>query len=304
MEKKFLFTVFLPIIVIVAYTLIFHINPANVFLKMNPYFVGLFFLSYFLQIGLLAYRDSKISGLPISITYRSRLFANGVSLVMPGALGPDLGRAIFYVKGKKMGLDKAFSISLYESFYDVTVLSVLFLILIWFHFSPVELILVLTALANIVLWIGGIGYVYGTSHKSLNKIENLIFSIKYIKPLQNAYLNGKEAIKSRMSDPVLTTFSVFLTALAYIIQSIPFYLLFNSFFFSITVNITYQVALLVPIPSAAGVAELALTALVPPLLVLQIRILELVSFAFGLIYVKDIKLSELKDEVKAVWKTT
>lgn len=304
MEKKFLFTIFLPIIVIIAYTLIFHINPESIVLKINPYFVVVFFLFYFLQIGLLAYRDSKISGLPISITYKARLFANGVGLIIPGALGPDLARAIFYVKGKRMGLDKAFSISLYESFYDVVVLSVLFLILIWFHFSPVELILVLTALGNIILWIGGIGYVYGTSHKSLNRIENIIFSIKYIKPLQNAYLNGKGAIKSRMSNPVLTTLSLILTALAYIIQSIPFYLLFNSFFFSILVNTTYQVSLLVPIPSAAGVAELALTALLPPLLVVQIRILELVSFAFGLIYIKDIKLSELKDEVKAVWRTT
>ncbi|MFP3347330.1 MAG: UPF0104 family protein, partial [Sulfolobaceae archaeon] len=69
------------------------------------------------------------------------------------------------------------------------------------------------------------------------------------------------------------------------------------------INTTYQVALLVPIPSAAGISELALTAIVPPLLVLQIRVLELLSYSLGFVYVREISIDEIRKEVKEVWKT-
>jgi len=301
-DKKLVLVILLPIVIIGVYSEIFKINILNVFLNLNPYFVIFFFVAYLTQILIFSLRDSRIVGIDFYTAFKARLFANSISLIIPGAMGPDLARAVIYVR-KGVGIDKAFSLSLLESFYDVNVIAVMFLVFIWFKFSPFEIILILTALGNILLWVSGIGYVYGTSNYNLNKIEQKIFSIKYLKPLQEAYLNAKGEMKERLSNPFLTISSLFLTGIGYVVQSLPFYLVSRSLIEAILINTTYQVALLVPIPSAAGISELALTALVPPLLVLQIRVLELLSYSLGFVYVREISIDEIRKEVKEVWKT-
>ena len=302
MDKKLILVTFLPIIIIVVYSIIFRIDLLNVFLNLNPYFVIAFFITYLAQLGIVSIRDSKIAGVDFLTAFKARFFANSVSLIIPGAMGPDLARAVIYLR-KGLTIDRAFSLSLLESFYDVNVIAFMFLVLIWFRFSPLEIILILTALGNIFMWFLGIGYVYGTSHYNLNRVEQKVFSIKYLKPLEEAYLNGKVEMKGKLKDPLLTFSSIMLTLIGYLVQSLPFYLISRSFLQPIIINTTYQVALLVPIPSAAGVAELSLTALVPPLVVLQIRVLELISYSLGFVYVKEISIDEIRKEVKEVWKT-
>jgi hypothetical protein len=301
-DKKLVLVILLPIIIIAVYSEIFKIDILNIFLKLDPYFVIFFFVAYLTQILIVSLRDSRIIGIDFYTAFKARIFANSVSLIIPGAMGPDLARAVIYIR-KGVGIDKAFSLSLLESFYDVNIIAVMFLVFIWFKFSAFEIILVLTALGNVLLWIFGVGYIYGTSNYSLNRIEEKIFSIKYLKPLQDAYLNAKGEIKERLSSPFLTISSVFLTVLSYVVQSLPFYLVSRSLIESVLINTTYQVALLVPIPSAAGISELALTAIVPPLLVLQIRVLELLSYSLGFVYVREISIDEIRKEVKEVWKT-
>ncbi|AGE72426.1 hypothetical protein SacRon12I_00850 [Sulfolobus acidocaldarius Ron12/I] len=302
-ERKLVIVAVLPIAVIIGYALIFKIDLIDVFLSMDPVFVVLFFLSYITQCLILAYRDSMISKVNFFTSFKARLFGNGISLIIPGAAGPDLARAILYTK-KGISLDKAFSISLIESFFDVTVVSVMFLILFWLRFSPLLIIFVFVAFFNVAMWIAGFGYVYGTSHETLNRLEQKIFTFKYIKPLERAYLDSKWLIKDRLSNVKMASFYSALTVIGYILQSLPFYLIFSSYLKSIIINITYQVSLLVPIPSAAGAAELALTAIIPPSLVLVVRILELIAYSLGLIFVNDIKFSELREKVKEVWKVS
>ncbi|BCU69471.1 lysylphosphatidylglycerol synthase domain-containing protein [Stygiolobus caldivivus] len=302
MDKKLILVIFLPIIIIVIYSIIFRIDLLNVFLNLNPYFVIAFFITYLAQLGIVSIRDSKIAGVDFLTAFKARFFANSISLIIPGAMGPDLARAVIYLR-KGLTIDRAFSLSLLESFYDVNVIAFMFLVLIWFRFSPLEIILILTALGNIFMWFLGIGYVYGTSNYNLNRVEQKVFSIKYLKPLEEAYLNGKVEMKEKLKNPLLTFSSSILTLVGYLVQSLPFYLISRSFLQAIIINTTYQVALLVPIPSAAGVAELSLTALVPPLVVLQIRVLELISYSLGFVYVKEISIDEIRKEVKEVWKT-
>ena len=302
MDKKLLATLSLPVIVIVAYSLILHVNLINAILEINLYFLISFFIAYLGQILVTSYRDSLITNLDYYTCIKARLLGNAVSLVIPGAAGPDLSRAVSYVH-KNVKLDKAFTLSLYESFFDVNVGAVLYLLLFWIKLSPLETIMILVSLGNIVGWSSGLGYAYFTSGK-LNKIEQKIFNIKYIKPLSESYLVLKNVMKERAQNKRLVIFSILLTALGYFIQSLPFYFIRDNLLLDYLINQTYLVATLVPIPSAAGIAELALSAVLPPLYVIQVRILELVSYSLGFIYLKDIKLEVLKKEVKEIWKTS
>jgi len=301
-DKKLLATLSLPLIVIVTYSLILHVNLINAILEINTAFLISFFLAYLAQILVISYRDSLITNLDYYTCIKARLFGNAVSLIIPGAAGPDLSRAVSYVH-KNVKLDKAFTLALYESFFDVNVGAVLYLLLIWVKLSPLETIMILVSLGNILGWSSGLGYAYFTSGK-LNKLEQKIFNIKYIKPLNESYLVLKNVMKESMQNKRVFFFSTLLTALGYFIQSLPFYFIRDNLLFDYLINQTYLVATLVPIPSAAGIAELALSAVLPPLFVIQVRILELVSYSLGFIYLKDIKLEVLKKEVKEIWKTS
>jgi len=301
-DKKLALSAIIPIVVILIYSIIFRINIINAIIEINRIFVLLFFLSYIGQILVVSYRDSLITNLDYYTAFKARLLGNAVSLIIPGAAGPDLSRAISYVH-KNVKLDKAFTLAIYESFYDVNVGAVLFLLLFWIKLTPLESILILVSLANILGWSSGLGYAYFTSGK-LNKIEQKLFNFKIFKPLTESYLNLKDVLRVQLKNKKTVAYSVFLTALGYFIQSLPFYILFKNFLFDYLVNQTYLVATLVPIPSAAGIAELALSAILPPIYVIQIRILELVSYSFGFIYIKEIKLEVLKKEVKEIWKTS
>lgn len=302
MDKKLLATLSLPLIVIVAYSLILHVNLINAILEINIVFLVSFFLAYLGQILVISYRDSLITNLDYYTCIKARLFGNAVSLIIPGAAGPDLSRAVSYVH-KNVKLDKAFTLALYESFFDVNVGAVLYLLLFWVKLSPLETIMILVSLGNILGWSSGLGYAYFTSGK-LNKLEEKIFNIKYIKPLNESYLVLKNVMKESMQNKRVFFFSTLLTALGYFIQSLPFYFIRDNLLLDYLINQTYLVATLVPIPSAAGIAELALSAVLPPLFVIQVRILELVSYSLGFIYLKDIKLEVLKKEVKEIWKTS
>ena len=302
MDKKLLATLSLPLIVIVAYSLILHVNLINAILEINIAFLVSFFLAYLGQILVTSYRDSLITNLDYYTCIKARLLGNAVSLIIPGAAGPDLSRAASYVH-KNVKLDKAFTLALYESFFDVNIGAVLYLLLFWVKLSPLETIMILVSLGNILGWSSGLGYAYFTSGK-LNKLEQKIFNIKYIKPLNESYLVLKNVMKERMQNKRLFFFSTLLTALGYFIQSLPFYFIRDNLLLDYLINQTYLVATLVPIPSAAGIAELALSAVLPPLFVIQVRILELVSYSLGFIYLKDIKLEVLKKEVKEIWKTS
>ena len=302
MDKRLLVSLSLPIIVIVAYSLILRVNLIHAILGINYVFLISFFFAYLGQILVNSYRDSLIADLDYYTCIRARLFGNAVSLIIPGAAGPDLSRAVTYTH-KDVKLDIAFTLALFESFFDVNVGAVLYILLFWVKLSPLEFILILAALGNIAGWSSGLGYAYFTSGK-LSKLEQKIFNIKYIKPLSESYLVLKNVIKERMENKKMITFSVLLTTLGYFIQSLPFYFIRNNLLFDFLINQTYLVATLVPIPSAAGIAELALSAVLPPLYVIQVRILELVSYSLGFIYLKDIKLELLKKEVKEIWKTS
>ena len=302
MDKRLLASLSLPIIVIIAYSLILHVNLIRAILGINSVFLISFFLAYLGQILVNSYRDSLITELDYFTCVKARLLGNAVSLIIPGAAGPDLSRAISYVH-KNVKLDKAFTLALYESFFDVNVGASLYLLLFWLKLSPLDLILILTALGNIIGWGSGLGYAYFTSGK-LNKLEQKIFNIKYIKPLSESYLVLKNVMKERIQNRKLVIFSILLTTLGYFIQSLPFYFIRNNLLFDFLINQTYLVATLVPIPSAAIMAELALSIVLPPLYVIQVRILELVSYSIGFIYLKDIKLEVLRNKVKEIWKTS
>jgi len=301
-DKKLLATISLPIVVIIAYSLILHVNLIRAILEINLLFLISFFLAYLGQIFVISYRDSLITNVDYSTCVKARLLGNAVSLIIPGAAGPDLSRAITYVH-KNVKLDRAFTLALYESFFDVNVGAGLYLLLFWVKLSPLETILILVSLANILGWGSGLGYAYFTSGK-LNKIEQKIFNIKYLKPLTESYLVLKNVMKESMQNRKIVTLSVFLTSLGYFIQSLPFYFIREDLFLDFLINQTYLVATLVPIPSAAAIAEIALSAVLPPLYVIQVRILELVSYSLGFIYLKDIKLEVLKKEVKEIWKVS
>ena len=302
MDKKLLATISLPIIVIIAYSLILHVNLIKAILQINLFFLISFFLAYLGQMLIVSYRDSLITNVDYLTCVKARLLGNAVSLIIPGAAGPDLSRAVTYVH-KNVKLDKAFTLALYESFFDVNVGAGLYLLLFWVKLSPLETILILISLANILGWGSGLGYAYFTSGK-LNKIEQKIFNIKYLKPLTESYLVLKNVMKESMQNRKIVAFSVLLTSLGYFIQSLPFYFIREDLLLDFLINQTYLVATLVPIPSAAGIAEIALSAVLPPLYVIQVRILELVSYSLGFIYLKDIKLEVLKKEVKEIWKAS
>ncbi|BFH72665.1 lysylphosphatidylglycerol synthase domain-containing protein [Sulfurisphaera javensis] len=302
MDKKTLVSFTIPIIVIIAYSEIFHVNIIHAILSIKLDFLLSFFLAYIGQILIVSYRDSLITNLDFYTSFKARFLGNAVSLAIPGAAGPDLSRAVTYVH-KNVKLDKAFTLALYESFFDVNVGTALFLLLFWIKLSPLETILILIALGNILGWSSGLGYAYFTSGK-LNRIEQKIFNIKYFKPLVESYMNLKDILRAKLKDKKITLYSIFLTALGYFLQSLPFYFLYKNLLFDYLINQTYLVATLVPIPSAAGIAELALSAILPPIYVIQVRILELVSYSLGFIYTKEIKLEVIKKEVKEIWKTS
>lgn len=302
MDKKLVATLSLPVFIIILYSLILHVNLIEAITEIKISFLVSFFLAYLAQILVISFRDSMITNLDYYTCVKARLLGNAASLIIPGAAGPDLSRAVIYVH-KNVKLEKAFTLSIYESFFDVNIGAGLYLALFWVKVSPLETILILVAVLNILGWISGIGYAYHTSGR-LNRLEEKIFNIKFIKPLSQSYLVLKSEIKGQIRNKKLFLYSVFLTGLGYFIQSLPFYFIRSNLLLDYLINQTYLIATLVPIPSAAAIAELALSAVLPPIYVVQVRIMELVSYSLGFIYLREIKLEVLKKEVKEVWKTS
>ncbi|MEM4046656.1 MAG: lysylphosphatidylglycerol synthase domain-containing protein [Metallosphaera sp.] len=297
MEKKLLIGTLIPPIVIVLYSLYFHLNFVSVMRNIDPKLLILFISTYLAQIAVLALRDSRIAQVSYFTAFKARLLGNSVGLVIPGWAGQDLARASVYSRYNR-DIVKSFAFSLNEAMYDVVIGSLLFLALVDIKASSIDLIYVLTALGNVVVWTLGMGYVIFTSRRVIRAEEKLVNFLK----LKNYYFllqKGKEKVREATTWESIFINSA-LTVLGYLIQSVAFYYVVPSFAFDVLINMTYFAASLIPVPASSGFAELGLSIYFHPNLVVAIRILELINYSLGFIFIREISLNHLKSQFNEI----
>jgi len=174
-DKKLVIGVALPPLIVIAYSLLFKVDPITTLLHLSPCFTLSFFLAYLASNAVASLRDALLAKVPYSVAFKARLLGNAVGLVIPGALGGDLTRAVVYSKSVKLKLDEAFAISTVSAFYDVVIGSLMYLLLLIVQPRPLDVIFTLVALANILFWLTVIGYFAGTAGGKKNRLERLIF---------------------------------------------------------------------------------------------------------------------------------
>ena len=296
-NRKLIASAAVPVVVVLSYSLVFHVDPFSLLFRLPWYFMPAFFAAYFLSNAVAAVRDSMITGLRYTTALRARLLGNAVSLIIPGPLGADLARALVYVN-RGLKLEDALSYSFIIAFYDVVVGSFLYLAVLFVRPELLSVFYVLIAVVNILYWLVIMGYMTGTAGSRLNRLEQLVFKrLEEYPEIINAYQRAKDAIKGKLN-PKLTVASTGLSALEYAVQAIPFYFIFSSYLYSLFVNQLYFVSLLVPIPSGAVSSELALTSILPPVYAIGLRVLELISYATGFVFIREVSLSRLQEEIK------
>lgn len=297
MNWKSLFSAFLPIVVLLLYSLIAHVDILLALSKINIIVILAFIASYLGQTLIIAIRDSILVKVSIKNAFKARLFGNAVSLIIPGWIGQELARAIVYTKGGKK-LPDAFSLSILEGFFDVVTGSLLFLAILPLNLYILEFLYVLVAVGNIIGWGIGIAYVYSTAGKHVSFEKGVLRLIK-IDRYYFLLLRGKDVIKNSLNAKYI--FSYFtLTLLSYLVFSFAVFYLIPNYLYDILVIMTYFVSSLLPIPGAAGVSELALTLLLPSSYVFDIIILIYVCYSIGFAFVGEVSLNELKKEMKQI----
>ncbi|MFP3204731.1 MAG: lysylphosphatidylglycerol synthase domain-containing protein [Metallosphaera yellowstonensis] len=298
MERKYLAAVLIPPAVIVSYSLYFHIDLLSVITSVDPLLLAVFLGSYFAQLILLSVRDSRIAKVTMAKAFKARLLGNAVGLIIPGWAGQDLTRAAVYSKGGEHIVD-SFASSLMEAFYDVTVGSAMFLLLVFLRATPVDLIYILITLGNLVGWSLGAGYVVITSGRVVKAEEKFVKMLK-LQEYYHLLQRGKARVRD-VTGKKEFLFNSLLTALGYVVQSVAFYYVVPSLPLDVLVNMTYFAATLIPVPASSGFAELGLSIYFTPKLVLELRILELLNYSLGFLFIKEVNLRELKkqfDEIR------
>ncbi|QKQ99474.1 flippase-like domain-containing protein [Metallosphaera tengchongensis] len=297
MERKLLVAILVPPAVIVAYSLIYHIDFVNVIRTMSPVLFSAFLASYFGQLLILSIRDSRIAKVSYFTAFKARFLGNAVGLIIPGWVGQDLVRATVYAK-KNRDLVSSFAYSLNEAFYDVVIGSAMFLALIEVKASPVDLIYILVTLGNIVGWTLGTGYVIFTSKKVVKAEERMVNFLK----MQSYYVllqRGKERVREATT-PGSFILNSLITIVGYLVQSVAFFFVVPKFPIDVLVNMTYFAASLIPIPASSGFAELGLSIYFTPSVVVALRILELIDYSLGFLLIKEIGLGELKKQIEEI----
>jgi len=142
-DKKLVVGAALPPLIVIAYSLLFKVDPITTLLHLSPYFTLSFFLAYLASNAVASVRDALLAKVPYSVAFKARLLGNAVGLVIPGALGGDLTRAVVYSKSVKLKLDEAFAISTVSAFYDVVIGSLMYLLLLIVQPKPLDVIFTL-----------------------------------------------------------------------------------------------------------------------------------------------------------------
>jgi len=292
-QFKYVFTALLPILVVVVYSIIFKINIIEIVRSLTPMIILAFVLSYLGQILVIALRDKKIVGVSFYTAFKARLLGNSIGLILPGWVGQELTRATVYSK-EHVELIQGFSLSLLEAYYDVTVGSLMFLVLLPIRFIAIELIYIFITIGNIIGWSLGLAYVYTTAGKSI-RIEKSIVKLIGLDKYYFVLNKGKQAMKDKIEGKnFITYFS--LTVLGYLVQSLSFLAMVSDYFKDILINMTFFAATLFPIPGASGVSEIAFSLFLPPHFVVAAVVLELLDYFIGFIFIRDIDINELKKE--------
>ncbi len=302
MKLRYIVAVLLPIIAVVVYVVVLKVNVIEIERTMSPQLISAFILSYLGQIALIALRDRKLVGVSFFNAFKARLLGNAVSLLLPGWVGQELTRAIVYNK-EGVDLVKGFSLSILEGYFDVTTGTVLFLSLLYFvpiKYIYLEVIYVLYAIGNLIGWLSGITYVFFTANRAM-RVEQAILRLAGFEKYHFILEVGKKAMKEKITF-VNSVYFYFITALGYVVQSLPFFLIRPNLLEDVIVNMTFFIAYLFPIPGAAGVSEIALSFYLPSHYVVDVALLGFVEYFIGFIFVGEINLDELKNELNKVKK--
>jgi len=300
MFRKFILIAIIPFVVILIYSYIFKIDLIAVLSTIESRLTLYFITFYIISNLIFAFRDSRIANSRFITAIKARFLGNAFSLILPGWSGAELARALVYSSKEKMEFVRAFSYSLVFGFYDVLVGTSLFLILSIFYYESFLIIFIIYSIINIGVWISSFTYLYLSGQK-LNKFEKFIFErIRIINNLSGLYVLSKNTIREGLSTTRISEY-ISISIIGYMIQSLSFLTIANMPFATF-LNQLYLVALLVPTPSGAGAREILLSLYLKPEVVLQVIVLETICYALGFIFIGEIDIKELKNQLRNIFR--
>ncbi|WP_162569029.1 lysylphosphatidylglycerol synthase domain-containing protein [Acidianus sulfidivorans] len=297
MNWKIFLSAILPILVLLLYSLIFHVNIILSLQKINIIVILSFIASYLIQILIIAIRDKRIVKVSLFNAYKARLLGNAVGLIIPGWAGQELTRAIVYSRENHDLID-SFSLSVAEASFDVIAGCILFLGILPLKFYALEFLYILIAVGNIAGWGIGMAYVYSTAGKHIG-IEKSILRLVRFDQYYSVLLKGKDAIKNSINDYYILIYFI-ITLSGYLILSAGIFPLLHDYLYDVIITMSYFAATLFPIPGASGVSEIALAIFLPSTYVFDIVILEYVAYSLGFIFIGEININELKKEMRKI----
>jgi len=300
MFRRFILIAIIPFIVILIYSYIFKLDLIAVLSTIESRLMLNFITFYIISNLIFAFRDSRIANSRFITAIKARFLGNAFSLILPGWSGAELARALVYSSKEKMEFVRAFSYSLVFGFYDVLVGASLFLILSIFYYESFLIIFIIYSIINIGVWISSFTYLYLSGQK-LNKFEKFIFErIRIINNLSGLYVLSKNTIREGLSTTRISEY-VSISIIGYILQSLSFLTIANMPFATF-LNQLYLVSLLVPTPSGAGAREILLSLYLKPEVVVQVVVLETICYALGFIFIGEIDIKELKNQLKNIFR--
>ncbi|MEM3911868.1 MAG: lysylphosphatidylglycerol synthase domain-containing protein [Saccharolobus sp.] len=297
MDKKYIATFILPLVIIAIYAYIFKLNVFYI-LTEDPRFLLLFITVYILQNSIDSIKDSLLTQLRIDKTLKARLLGSSIGLVVPGWTGQELARSLVYNK-YGLNLRQSLSYSILVGLIDVLAICFGYILFLPLYFNPLELIFIFTVISNILGWSAALSYFYLQQNK-LNKIEQFVFKIIKMEHVSTSYLEFKSYLKQGMSKKFIIY--VLISVLSFASYSLYFYYIIHSILLSIFVSFLYQVSTLIPIPSAAIVGELALSIFLNPSYVFLTRLNYIVSNLIGFLFFREMSFEELKKWSKEILK--
>ncbi|MEM3269785.1 MAG: lysylphosphatidylglycerol synthase domain-containing protein, partial [Saccharolobus sp.] len=196
MDKKYIATFILPLVIIAIYAYIFKLNVFYI-LTEDPRFLLLFITVYILQNSIDSIKDSLLTQLRIDKTLKARLLGSSIGLVVPGWTGQELARSLVYNK-YGLNLRQSLSYSILVGLIDVLAICFGYILFLPLYFNPLELIFIFTVISNILGWSAALSYFYLQQNK-LNKIEQFVFKIIKMEHVSTSYLEFKSYLKQGMS---------------------------------------------------------------------------------------------------------
>ncbi|MEM3971646.1 MAG: lysylphosphatidylglycerol synthase domain-containing protein [Saccharolobus sp.] len=297
MDKKYIATFILPLVIIAIYAYIFKLNVFYI-LTEDPRFLLLFITVYILQNSIDSIKDSLLTQLRIDKTLKARLLGSSIGLVIPGWTGQELARSLVYNK-YGLNLSQSLSYSILVGLIDVLAICFGYILFLPLYFNPLELIFIFTVISNILGWSAALSYFYLQQNK-LNKIEQFVFKIIKMEHISTSYLEFKSYLKQGMSKKFIIY--VLISFLSFASYSLYFYYIIHNILLSIFVSFLYQVSTLIPIPSAAIVGELALSIFLNPSYVFLTRLNYIASNLIGFLFFREMSFEELKKWSKEILK--